>query len=189
MKKYYTLAEYCRHFEVDCLTRRKMNKLRLIQQRTAGEKAFTRGSIRPLEFWRDLHTKAESTSSIPAMFFSVPGYLRKTHFMEGVDPGAFYAFMKARYRAYKSRARHGYAYDDLVFLFADLQAGGKQFLNKSERHSAPEPNTCTVSDNTTQGSIYVTVPERGPGMSLLDWLLVLLLVGDVVAVACVMCCF
>ena len=124
MKKYYTLAEYCRRFDVDCLTRRKMNKLSLIQQRTAGEKAITRGSIRPLEFWRDLHTKAESTSSIPAMFFSVPGYLRKTPAMGGVDPGTFYAFMKARYRAYKSRARHGYAYDDLVFLFPDLQAGG-----------------------------------------------------------------
>lgn len=198
MKKQYTLAEYCRRFEVDCPTRRKMNKLSLIQQRTAGEKGITRGSIRPLEFWKDLHTKAEHTSSIPAMFFSVPGYIRKTPFMKGVDPEKFYAFMKARYRAYKSRARHGDAFDDLVFLFSDLQTGARSFLynpegpapqKRQETPSAPEPiDTCAISGNTSQGSIYVTVPERAEGQGLLGFVLGALS-GAAVTVACVLCCF
>lgn len=174
MKKHYTLSEYCIRFEVDFPTRKKMNKLSLLQSRISGGNGITRGSRRPLEFWKELHAKAENTSRIPSLFFSVPCYIRKTPAMEGVDPGAFYSFMKARYRAYKSKLRHGDAFDDLVFLFADLQAGATQFLNKSERHapksqdapSAPEPvNTCTISGNTTQGSLYVTVPERGPSMT------------------------
>lgn len=198
MKKYYTLAEYCRRFSVDSSTHKKMCKLSLIQSRSTGENGLCRRAKMPLEFWRELHTKAENTSSIPAMFYSVPGYIRKIPAMHEVDPRAFYYFMKEHYRAFKTKRRNGYAFDGLVFFFSDLQAGATQFLNKAEGNapqkrketpSAPDPvNTCSISGNTTQGSIYVSVPEKGPGMSLLDWLLVLLLVGDVVAVACVACC-
>lgn len=175
MKKHYTLSEYCIRFEVDFPTRKKMNKLSLLQSRISGGNGITRGSRRPLEFWKELHAKAENTSRIPSLFFSVPCYIRKTPAMEGVDPGAFYSFMKAHYRAYNSKLRHGDAFDDLVFLFADLQTGATQFLNKAERQApqkrqeapaAPEPvNTCTISGNSTQGGIYVTVPERGPSMA------------------------
>lgn len=174
MKKHYTLTEYCRRFAVDTTTRRKMTKISLLQQRTAGEKGFTRGARLPLEFWKELHSKADNTSSIPSLFLSVPGYLRKAPAMKGVDPETFYAFMKARYRAYKSRARHGDAFDDLVFLLADLQAGASCFLYNPEGHApqkrqgtpAPEPNnTCTCSGNSTQGSISITVPEKGTRMA------------------------
>lgn len=199
MKKNYTLTEYCIRFEVDSLTHTKMSKLILNKSRIAGGNGLSRGSKKPLKFWRELHSKVENTSSTPAKFYSVPGFIRKTPGMKDVDPGAFYSFMKAHYRAYKSKRRHGGAFADLVFMFPDLKAGKAQFLNKAagpapqkrqEQREAPEPvNTCAISGNTTQGSIYVTVPEKGPGMSLLDWLLVLLLVGDVVAVACVWCCF
>lgn len=173
MKKHYTLSEYCRLFAVDFPLRKKMNKLNLLQSRMSGGNGIPRGSNRPLEFWKELHSKAENTRRIPSMFFSVPCYIRKTQSMEGVDPGAFYAFMKEHYRAYNSKLRHGDAFDDLVFLFADLQDGATQFLNKpagnapqkrQEKHSAPEPNN-TSSGNSTQGSIYVTVPEKGARMA------------------------
>jgi hypothetical protein len=126
--------------------------------------------------------------------------------MKNVNPGDFYSFMKAHYKAFKARLRHGAAYDDLVFLYADLQAGGKQFLNKSagpapqkrqETPSDPEPiDTCAISGNTTLGSIYVTVPERGPrmafsaaeGQGLLGFVLGALS-GAAVAVTCVLLCF
>ncbi|MBR5878692.1 MAG: hypothetical protein IKY91_04005 [Akkermansia sp.] len=172
-----------------------MNKLSLLQSRIAGGNGIARGSKRPLEFWRELHSKAETTSRIPSLFFSVPCYLRKTPAVQEVDPGAFYAFMKENFKAFKSKLRHGDAYDDLVFLFSDLQSGATQFLNKAEAPAPQKPqdapaapeavNTCTISGNSTHGSIYVQVPERGPGMSLLDWSLVLLLVGDIMAVAIV----
>lgn len=206
MKKHYTLSEYCIRFEVDFPTRKKMNKLSLLQSRISGGNGITRGSRRPLEFWKELHSKAENTSRIPSLFFSVPCYIRKTPAMEGVDPGAFYSFMKEQYRAYNSKLRHGDAFDDLVFLFADLQAGATQFLNKSEGPtphkrqeppSDPEPvNSCSISGNTTLGSIYVTVPEKGASMGfstaegkgLLGFVLGALS-GAAVAVACVLCCF
>jgi hypothetical protein len=205
MRKHYTLSEYCIRFEVDFPTRKKMNKLSLLQSRISGGNGITRGSRRPLEFWKELHAKAENTSRIPSLFFSVPCYIRKTPAMEGVDPCAFYSFMKEHYRGYNSKLRHGDAFDDLVFLFADLQAGASQFLNKpagpapqkrQEITSAPEPNTCSISGNTTQGSIYVTMPEKGPGMALsaaegqgLLGFVLGALSGAAVAVACVVCCF
>lgn len=173
MKKYYTLSEYCRRFEVDFPTRKKMNKLNLLQSRISGGNGLTRSSKLPLEFWRELHSKAENTSRIPSLFFSVPCYIRKTPAMQAVDPGAFYAFMKENFKAFKSKLRHGDSFDDLVFLFADLQAGATQFLNKAEvpapqkrRPDAPDEPvySSTSTGNTTQGSLYVTVPERGPSM-------------------------
>ncbi len=174
MKKHYTLSEYCIRFEVDFSTRKKMNKLSLLQSRISGGNGITRGSRRPLEFWKELHAKAENTSRILSLFFSVPCYIRKTPAMEGVDPCAFYSFMKEHYRAYRSKLRHGDAFDDLVFLFADLQAGATQFLNKEERpapqkrrpdaHDEPVYSS-TSTGNTTQGSLCITVPERGPSMA------------------------
>jgi hypothetical protein len=83
--------------------------------------------------------------------------------------------MKKNYKSFKSKLRRGTACDDLLFLIDDLRAGATQFLNKAEATApqkrpyapaAPEAvNTCTVSGNTTQGSIYVTVPEKGPRMA------------------------
>ena len=206
MKKNYTMSEYCIRFEVDVPTRKKMNKLSLLQSRLSGGNGITRGSKRPLEFWKELHSKAENSRRIPSLFFSVPCFIRKTPGMEGIDPGAFYSFMKAHYKAFKSKLRHGDAYDDLVFIHADLQDGATQFLNNSEGKAPqkrpetpadPEPvNTCTISGNTTQGGLYVTVPERGAGMAfsaaegqgLLCFVLGALS-GAAVAVVCVLCCF
>lgn len=206
MKKYYTLSEYCSRFAVDLPTREKMNQLGLLQSRLAGGKGITRFSTRPLEFWRELHSKAEKNRSKHSWFCSVPCYIRNTRAMQGVDPRSFYSFMKKNYKAFKSRHRHGDACVDLVFFRADLRAGATQFLNKAEAPapqkrqeppSAPEPsNTCSISGNTTQGGLYVTVPERGPGMAfsaaegqgLLGFVLGSLS-GAAVAVACVLLCF
>lgn len=189
MKKHYTLTEYCRRFSVDTPTRRKMTKISLFQQRTAGEKVITRGARLPLECWKELHSKADNTSRIPSLFFSVPGYLRKAPAMEGVDPGAFYAFMKARYRAYKSRSRHGDAFDDLVFLFSDLQAGASSFLYNPEGHATqkrqetPAPEPVTVTD---RGARMPFSASEGHG--LLGFMLGALS-GAAVGVVCVLCCF
>lgn len=191
MKKHYTLSEYCIRFEVDFPTRKKMNKLSLLQSRISGGNGITRGSRRPLEFWKELHSKAENTSRIPSLFFSVPCYIRKTPAMEGVDPCAFYSFMKAHYRAYNSKLRHGDAFDDLVFLFADLQAGATQFLNKAdwdapqkrqEMLDNPLPPVETVKPNHTPAF------SEAEGQGLLGFVLGALS-GAAVAVACVLCCF
>ena len=175
MKKYYTLTEYCRRFSLDRPTEKKICKLNLNQSRLAGGNGITRGSRKPLEFWKELHSKVEETRRIPTLFFSVPCYIRKTPAMEGVDTRAFYSFMKKNYKSFKSKLRRGTACDDLLFLIDDLRAGATQFLNKSERHapqkrqeapSAPDPvNTCSISGNTTHGGLYVTVPEKGPSMA------------------------
>ena len=175
MKKYYTLAEYCRRFSLDRPTEKKIGKLNLNQSRLAGRNGITRGSRKPLEFWKELHSKVEETRRIPSLFFSVPCYIRKTPAMEGVATRAFYSFMKKNYKSFKSKLRRGTACDDLLFLIDDLRAGATQFLNKSERHApqkhpappyASEPvYSGSISGNTTKGSIYVSVPERGPSMA------------------------
>lgn len=199
MKKNYTMSEYCIRFKVDVSARKKMNKLSLLQSRISGGNGISRGSKRPLEFWRELHSKAENTRRVPSLFFSVPCFIRKTPSMEGADPGAFYSFMKAHYKAFKSKLRHGDAFDDLVFIHADLQAGATQFLNKAEGNapkkrqetpSALEPiNTCTISGNTTPGSLYVTVPDRGPSMGfpLTFGFFLGLVVAASVVILCVYC--
>lgn len=206
MKKYYTLSEYCSRFSVDLPTRDRMTQLSLLQSRIAGGDGITRSSKLPLEFWRELHSKAERNRSIHSLFCSVPCYIRNTRSMQGIEPRAFYAFMKENYKAFKSKSRRGGACVAHVFLIADLRAGAKQFLNKAEGSapqkrqdspSAPEAvNACTVSGNTTQGILHVTVPERGPSMAfsppesygLLGFVLGALS-GAAVAVACLVCCF
>ena len=189
MKKHYTLAEYCRRFKVDSSTLTKIQRLSLLQSRMTGGNGITRSSKKPLKFWKELHSKAENTRSRSTFFYSVPGYIRKTPGMKNVTPGDFYSFMKEHYKAFKARIRYGSEHDDLVFLYADLQSGGKQFLNNPE---GPAPQ----KRQETPAPEPVTVPERGARMAfsaseghgLLGFMLGALS-GAAVGVACVLCCF